>query len=277
MSVHKKLIKCPKCRCNNMVSLSEETPICIRCKNSLSMDKNLRSINVNHHYRRSRFIERILICLVLLMLIALFSYQFFNRFERTKNRSLQQSNYLNENADGISLKDKNTPIDSYSRTAFVLYPATNKQERYLFKATFLTDNQDTNDTNAVLIKQNGDSYIGLDAISGEIIPNFGRLVNTPFSIDAEILYSDTDYVIVKNKVNNQFQLEMIDSYTGQINWTLSNQEILGLEKLTAPNSSTSDSVVSSYYGDFKIQIPPNYYIVDKYGEITDFGDIDYIN
>lgn len=286
MDNQKKVIKCPQCSHDNIISISDPINGCQHCHCFLAECHAQPSIicaGNNFLLNLKGTLKFSLLALVFFSLLYVTMILYSNKananyVDQTINLSESLSGTNDDNSNESLLKtDQDIQTSSnqpYARTAFVLYPNNNQQNRYLYKATFLTQNHDPNDSNVVLIKQNNQKYIGYDAASGYQIPNFDRLVATPFSNDAVILYSDGDYLIIKNSVNNQSQLEMFDGYTGKLYWTISSQEIPGLEKLGIVDSSQTSPEISLYYGEFKIQIPPNYYLVSQTGEIVDFGNID---
>ena len=277
----KKSIKCPRCHYNNSVLMYDDITQCQRCHLSFS-DLNTQQtlIHANNHVS---FRANLLVIIIVLLFILLFLYNFYSEIRlHDAIKSYQSSNkILNNTDDFISTSLENTKDNisdnSYklsARTAFILFPDANQEINYLYKATFVTQSEEQDDAKAVLIKQDNQHYKGYDADSGTEIPNFERLVSSPFAIDAMILYSDNNNVIIKNKINNYPQLELVDGYTGQIRWTISHQEIPEIEKITATNASESDLKLSLYNNDFKIQIASNYYLVNKTGEIIDAGKVE---
>lgn len=275
------IIKCPRCNSANKKQLKEEFYLCNQCGNHYYYSVYGNMIQPNSVNHKNNLLVIILAGLVILgggiyLVSRLFSQadhsdQLINyqQDEHTENSNINIENPDFEQDNVIA-----EAISAYPRTAFVLYQNENHNRSYLFRADFLTRNNNSDDQQAVLIKNEGNQLVGYDALSGKLIPNFNLIGDTQLSLDAAILYSDNEFLIIKNKVADDYQLEMFDAYNGEVIWTLSAKELVGIDSLTGKYSTVENKGIILSDNDFMIKLPPNYYLIDREGQIVDYGKID---
>ncbi|WP_392560044.1 hypothetical protein [Orbus mooreae] len=273
------IIKCPRCNSTSRAPIAEYFFKCKQCGNSYYYninDNNGSFINAApSHQKNNRLVGFIIIGTLIFLIIyagiSLFNQN--NRHQPVENEIID----ITQSNDDYATESLNTmPFNAqtYARTAFVVYRDPTDNSSYLFRADFLTDNNDRNDQNVVSIKRQEGQLVAYDTSSQKIIANFNQLNDTPLSSDAAVLYSDIDSVIIKNNVNGDYQLEMLDAYTGDIVWTLSDKEVAGINNLTEKYLLDEKKGIKQFEDDFIIDLPPNYYLIDKKGNIVDFGLLD---
>lgn len=273
-------IKCPRCQSNNNTKLANAFYRCRQCGNNYYYDAGhdnglivQSSKSVKNNSGLLSKIKYLIPACVIGILIVYFSLPLL---QQNDNNDVSIANVLaTDNYDDTEDDEILQPWveNGYPRVAYVFYHAKNSNENYLYKANFLTHNHDPNDQNVVSTKIEEGQLVGYDSLSGDVIPNFTQLVSTPFSIDAEVIYVDSDNIIVKNKIESGYQLEMISPYSGQIIWTLSNKELPGLDMLLAQHLADEGKSIELFRNNFRIKLTPSYYIVDKKGQVIGYGKL----
>lgn len=270
MAINLNTTKCPHCKSSNKAIINHGFFHCNQCGYNYYDNKNISGdtivksgkavVSRSNHKSKSALP---FIAIILLIMSAVI----FNAIKTIKQKHYHE---LVE----VSLDEDDTVIpeddNAYQRTAYVLYKDSASQQ-FLYKATFLTRNTDEDDSKAVIIKQEDNHLAGYDASNNDFIPNFDQLIVRAFSPEAVIVYSDRNNLIVKNKVNDNFQLEMIDSYKGEIVWTLSEKELPEMPQLMGKYSEEKNGGIVINRGNFRVKLRSNYYDIDRKGQIIGFG------
>lgn len=259
-----KIIKCPRCNSTARTSVSNRLSECNQCGNryhsDLDNNDSLFIMSPDDSKAKNKWLVTIIL-LALAVVIIVVGSNMFNR---------QNSDELNDEYIGKTL---NSTPSTYARTAFVLYQDKTDNHSYLFRADFLTASNDQNDKQVVSIKQEQGKLVAYDTLSQNLIPNFNQLISTPLSLDAAVLYSDIDYVIIKKRINDDYQLDMLNAFTGDVIWTLSGKEVLGIENLSERYLADENKGIKKVKDGFMINLPPNYYLIDENGHLIDFGGL----
>lgn len=263
-------VKCTHCQSTDKTLLTDNFYRCNQCgynyyiNNSQKFESNHCVVNRNRISIKFKFI---LLAVIISLILLIKSF-------------VNQPGLVDTVSDDISYiqeqpvaKDTFTTLieTAYPRTAYVFYQDKQTYNNYLFKATFLTENTDESDANAVSVKNEHGNLVAYDSFSGISIPNFTRLIDYPLSQDAAVLYVDGDSVIIKNMIDKKYQLEMIDPYTGNIIWTISEKELPGIDTLTKKYSKNEKMGIELHRDNFRINLLTKYYVIDKLGRIIDYG------
>lgn len=264
-------VKCTHCQSTDKTLLTDNFYRCNQCSSNYYIN-NSQQFESNHyvvnHNRISIKLKFILLAVIIIALILLNKY------------IVNQPGLVDAISDDISYtkesdvaKDTFTSLieTAYPRTAYIFYQDKQTYNNYLFKATFLTENTDESDANAVSVKNEHGNLVAYDSFSGNSIPNFSRLIDSPLSQNAAVLYADSDSIIIKNMVGNKYQLEMFDPYTGNIIWTISEKELPGIDSLTKKYSKNEKMGIELHRDNFRINLSTKYYVIDKSGRIIDYG------
>lgn len=273
-------IKCPRCQSNHNTPLANTFYHCLKCGNNYYSDVGNGDgliVQSSKSAENKSDLSSKLKYFIPACVIGVLAVYFVLPLIHPNNNDVPVTNVLAaENDDDTADTDtilKPWVENGYPRVAYVFYHDRDSNENYLYKANFLTHNRDPDDQNVVSIKSENDELVGYDSLSGEVIPNFTQLVSTPFSADAAVLYVDNDNIIVKNKIESGYQLEMVSAYSGQIIWTLSNKELPGLDILPAYHLANEGKSIELFRNNFRIKLTPNYYIVDKKGQVIGYGKL----
>lgn len=266
------IIKCPRCNSTNYTCVAESFYKCNQCGNSYHYNVGSCNGGFIHSTNSNPKNSLLVVVIIVFALVSLLGYLGFYIFNESSKLDTHDTvtAILNENRNekpNVNL----SIVPAYARTAFILYKDKENHCSYLFKADFLTTNGDTDDQHAVKIKKIDHEFIGYDALTDKVIANFNQFLNAPLSFDASIVYVDNDNLIIKNKITDDYQLEMLDAYTGDIIWTLSNKELPDIEKLTGKYSAEENRGIVLDNDGFMLKLPPNYYLINKEGQIIDFG------
>lgn len=273
-------IKCTHCQSTNKTLLADNFYHCNQCGFNYYVDgSNGGQLVQSKHslisHNRMNLKRNFMLLAVIVIIIPLIIYFFYqsNIIEPVVTETVNDN--ISDATEQHAVESSTAVLDdtAYPRTAYVFHQDQQTHNNYLFKATFLTKNTNEDDTNAVSIKNENGILVAYDSLNGKSIPNFTQLIDSPLSPDAAVLYADGDSVIIKNMIDKKYQLEMIDPYTGNIIWTLSATELPGIDTLTKKYSSSENTGIELFRDNFRIKLPPKYYIIDKLGRIIGFGKI----
>ncbi|RKS87533.1 hypothetical protein DES39_0769 [Orbus hercynius] len=253
-----KNLKCPKCSSTQINRIAENFFHCNQCGNRYYGSTEVDGLLVSSTLPKKS--TNLLLILVTGFVIFGGVFLLIQKFTMSTGH-----NYLTDNANQL------TEGSQAPRTAYVIYQDLDEQNSVLLRADFMTQNHSDSDQNILRVEKIGGELFGYDKSSGKIIANLSLLSLRPLSIDAAILYVDTDNIIVKNKVKSGYQLEMIDLFSGDVLWTLAEEEVPGIKNLTGLYSDESHSGIKLLNDNFRLTLPPSYYVFDKKGNIIDFG------